>query len=113
LGLFYYLDGQKDNALINLDKAKERITNIEETDIVDTSFCHMKLKKKDSINILVAKTKKVENNLFNNSIITEENPLSKRLSTNYSITENSKINNLNNNDDEAQGKDNEKNKKKI
>ena len=112
LGLFYYLDGQKDNALMNLDKAKERITNIEETDIVDTSFCHMKLKKKDSINILVAKTKKVENNLFNNSIITEENPLSKRLSTNYSITENSKINNLNNNDDEAQGKDNEKNKKK-
>ena len=27
LGLFYYLDGKKDEALFNLNKAKDRITN--------------------------------------------------------------------------------------
>lgn len=46
LGLFYYLDGKKDEALFNLDKAKDRITNSDENVIVDTSFYQMNLKKK-------------------------------------------------------------------
>ena len=110
LGLFNYLDGKKDEALFNLDRAKDRITNSDENDIVDNSFYQMNIKKKDSINVLVPKTKK-ENNLFNNST-TEENILSNRLSTNNSISENSKNNifNYNNNDDENVKKENEKNK---
>ena len=99
LGLFYYLDGKKDEALFNLDKAKDRITNSDENVIVDTSFYQMNLKKKNSINVLVPKAKKTENNLLNNSN-TEENLLFNRLSTNNSIFENTKniFNNNNNND---------------
>ena len=112
LGLFNYLDGKKDEALFNLDKAKDRITNSEENDIIDdNSFYQMNIKKKDSINILVPK-KKSENNIFNNST-TEDNILSNRLSTNNSISEHTKNNNFNNNnDDESTKKESEKNKLK-
>ena len=111
LGLFYYLNGKKDEALFNLDKAKDRIANIEENDIVDTSFYQMNIKKKDSINILVPKTKKNDNNLLNNST-TEENPLTNRLSTNISMSENKNNKNINSNGEETPKKEKEKTKNK-
>ena len=111
LGLFYYLNGKKDEALFNLDKAKDRIANTEESDTVDTSFCQMNIKKKDSINILVPKTKKTDNNLLNNST-TEENLLTNRLSTNISMSDSKNNKNINNNDDETPKKENEKTKNK-
>jgi hypothetical protein len=84
LGLFYYLNDKKDDALLSLDKAKERITNIEEIDIADNSFYQMNIKKKDSINILVPKGKKNDNSLFSSS---EDYRLSNRLSTKNSFSE--------------------------
>lgn len=70
--------------------------------------------KKDSINVLVAKTKKDENCLFNNSI--EEHTLTNRLSTNNNsfseiIKNNLKINT--NNEEENSKKENNKNESII
>ena len=103
LGLFYYLNGKKDEALLILDKAKERITNSEDENLVDTSFCQMNVKKKDSINLFLPKTKKIENSLFSNCI--EEHLFTNKLSTNNS-SENIKNNGftVNKNNDEENSK---------
>ena len=103
LGLFYYLNGKKDEALLILDKAKERITNSEDENLGDTSFCQMNIKKKDSINLFLPKTKKTENSLFSNYI--EEHLFNKRVSTNNSL-DNVKSNtfNINTNNDEENSK---------
>ena len=107
LGLFYYLNGKKDEALLVLDKAKERIRNSE--DLVETSFYQINIKKKDSVNVLVTKTKKAENSLFNNSI--EEHLLTNRLSTNNnSFSENIKNNLTINTNNEEENSKKEKNK---
>ena len=108
LGLFYYLIGKKDEALFNLDKAKEKIVNTEENDILDTTFYQMNIKKKDSINILVPKTKKSDVSFLNNSTM-EDNNLVNVLSTNNSISEN--IINYNKNEESGK-KENEKIKNK-
>ena len=108
LGLFYYLIGKKDEALFNLDKAKEKLVNTEENDILDTTFYQMNIKKKDSINILVPKTKKSDVSFLNNSTM-EDNNLVNVLSTNNSISEN--IINYNKNEESGK-KENEKIKNK-
>ena len=100
LGLFYYLNDKKDEALLSLDRAQERISNIEEIDTIDNSFYQMNIKKKDSINVLVPKGKK-GNNLFTKN----DSRLSNRLSTNNSISQskrNSKQIFTNNNDETLQ-----------
>ena len=71
LGLFYYLDGNKDVALMELYKALERIINRDERDLAE-SLCHINLKKKESLNILVPKGKKIENNIFNSENLEEK-----------------------------------------
>ena len=106
LGLFHYLDGKKDEALMNLDKAKEKLINTEENDISDASFYQMNIKKKESINVLLPKIKKAETSFLNSSNM-EENFLANGLSTTNSISENM----INYNKNEENGKkENEKNK---
>ncbi len=98
LGLFYYLNGKKDKALAVLDKVKEKIINSDEIDPIDTSFYQMNIKKKESINIIVPKMKKSENNLFSEKI-----DVKKITPKRNSVSVITKDNN-NNNNDEANSK---------
>ena len=101
LGLFYYLNDKKDDALLSLDRAQERISNSEEIDTLDNSFYQMKLKKKDSINVLVPKGKK-GNSLFSR----DDCRLSNRLSTNNSMSHSRRDSKLTNNNNEESKKEN-------
>ena len=90
LGLFYYLDGKKDEALIDLRKAQERIADVE---IEETNIIPLNLIKKDSVFI---NPNNIKNNFLSNYIL-EDNPLIKRFSSNNLFVEKIKVssNNLN------------------
>ena len=107
LGLFYYLDGKKDKALLSLSQAKDRIINSEENEIIDTSFFNINIKKKDSLAMYYPKN--TEKNLFSRNTL-DEIPVIKRLSTKRSFIENTKSNIFININDERAKKENQKNK---
>ena len=90
LGLFYYLDGKKDDALIELRKAQERIADVE---IEETNITPLNLIKKESVFI---NPNNLKSNIMGNYIL-EDNPLIKRFSSNSLFVEKIKIssNNLN------------------
>ena len=88
LGLFYYLDGKKDDALIELRKAQERIADVE---IEETNITPLNLIKKESVLI---NPNNLKSNLMGNYIL-EDNPLIKRFSSNCLFVEKIKISNNN------------------
>ena len=102
LGLFYYLNGKKDEALSILDKAKERIINSEKIDLIDNNMYQMNFIKKDSVNFLYPKRKRTQNNMFSDKA---EN---KKILKKYSFSETIK-NNIKNNVEKKEKMKNEKN----
>jgi len=106
LGLFYYLDGRKDDALIELRKAQERIADVE---IEETNLSPLNLIKKESVFI---SPNNLKNNYLNNYIL-EDNPLIKRFSSNSLFVEKFKMsnNNLNKYSTNQSAKDVKKNSK--
>ena len=90
LGLLYYLNDKKDDALTELRKAQERIADVE---IEETNIAPLNLIKKESVLI---NPNNLNKNVFGNYIL-EDNPLIKRFSSNNLFVEKIKVssNNLN------------------
>ena len=90
LGLYYYLNGQNDRSLSNLNDAKDIILNSNDNEIYKSNVIQPVIKKKESIS-LVPRNFKIKNTDFN----IEKEQL--RLSIGTAISDNITFNNNNDN----------------